>query len=353
MSLGITKATLDFEKLKDIGQQGRNSEVYLAHDKQLDAEIVIKKVAKVKIVNPTDFYKEAQKLYSSEHQHVVQIKYACEDTDHIYLAMPFYKRGSLKTLIDGRFLTIREIIRYATQFLSGLHNIHVKKLIHFDVKPDNILLSDADEALMSDFGLSKSMNMLGFSTVDAVYPRQFPPELFTQTHHSMLYDIYNAGLTLYRMCNGNQHYYNQIVKYPSQDDYIDAVKKGAFPDRNSYWPHVPKNLRKVINKALSINQADRQQTILELINDLSPVNQLLDWQFEILANGYHLWTLTNSEKIITVLLKWDTAGTVFEVETDKTIVQSGNTSKVTAGCKRGISSKDVNKHVQDILLSQE
>jgi serine/threonine protein kinase len=186
--------------------------------------------------------------------------------------MPFYKKGSLKTLIDSRFLTVREIIRYAVQFLSGLHNIHVKKLIHFDIKPDNILISDSDEALVTDFGLAKNMNTLGFSTPQQVYPRQFPPELFTQTHHSMLFDIYNAGLTLYRMSNGNQFYYDQMQKYSTQAQYISAIQNGNFPNRTSYQPHIPKNLRKVINKAISVNQTDRYQTVLELINELSPID---------------------------------------------------------------------------------
>ncbi len=350
MSFGITKATLDFEPIKEIGHQGRNSTVYLAHDKQLDAELVIKKIEKNKIPNPAEFYTEAKRLYDSEHQHVVQIKYACEDSDHIYLAMPFYKNGSLKTLIDTRFLTVREILRYATQFLSGLHNIHVKKLIHFDVKPDNILISNSDEALISDFGLAKNMNALGLSSTDKVYPRQIPPETFSQTHHSMLYDIYNAGLTLYRMCNGNQYYYQQVGQYPDQPAYIAAICGGTFPNRNMYFPHIPKSLRKVINKALSVNQTDRHQTVLELINDLSPIAQLLDWKFVRLANN-DTWTLEDADRRFVVSLTW--AGSIFAIDTQKTVFSSGNTTKVSTGCKNNIPLKDVNKEVQDILLSLE
>ena len=122
-SAKTTTASLDFELLKEIGQEGKNSKVHLAHDKQLDAELVIKVIEKSKFKNPLDFYAESKRLYDSEHQHVVQVKYACQDDDNIYLAMPFYKNGSLKTLMDRRFLTIREILRYSIQFLLGLNNI--------------------------------------------------------------------------------------------------------------------------------------------------------------------------------------------------------------------------------------
>jgi eukaryotic-like serine/threonine-protein kinase len=348
MSFGITSAKLDFEPIKEIGQQGRNSNVYLAHDKQLDAQLVIKKILKTKIHNPADFYSEAKRLYDSEHQHVVQIKYACEDTDHIYLAMPFYKNGSLKTLIDSRFLTVREILRYSIQFLTGLNNIHVKKLIHFDIKPDNILISDSNEAIVADFGLSKSMNSLGLSSVDAVYPKHMPPELFLQTEHSMLYDIYNSGLTIYRMCNGNDHYNSQGQIYKDQATYIDAIKRGKFPNRQAYLPHIPKSLRRVINKAISVNQADRHQTVLELVNDLSPINEFLDWKFFKDPNS-RSWILEDSDRKIVVSLTWNTG--IFKIDTHKTILASGNTSKISAACKNNLTDKDVDKAIYYILSS--
>jgi len=349
MSLGITTAQLNFERLHEIGQEGRNSKVYLAHDKQLDAQLVIKELAKSTFRDHAEFYKEAIKLYDSEHQHVVQIKYACEDANSIYLAMPYYKKGSLKTLIDSRYLTVREIIRYATQFLSGLNHIHVKKLIHFDVKPDNILISDKNEALISDFGLTKSMNALGVADATAFYRKQLPPEVFTQSKHTMLYDIYNAGLTLYRMCNGNPHYNNQFLKINTdQKTYTEAIEKGIFPDRSLYLPHIPKALRKTINKALDVDQQKRQQTILELINDLSVIDTLLDWEFKFIGD-VRVWTLNLEEKTLTVQVSEDNG--TFTILTLKTMKDSGNTTKVHNSSKSNIVAKEIDKTINTFLLS--
>ncbi|MEP7375884.1 MAG: serine/threonine-protein kinase [Chitinophagaceae bacterium] len=344
----LTTAQLNFDILSALGQQGRNSKVYLVHDRQLDAQIVAKQILKTKFKSPTEFFEEAKKLYDSEHQHVVQIKYACEDANHIYLAMPYYKNGSLKNLIDPKFLTVRKIIRYATQFLSGLHNIHVKKLIHFDIKPDNILISDSDEALVSDFGLSSSMNSLGFSGVAAVYPKQIPPEYFTQSHHSMLYDIFDCGLTLYRMCNGNKQYNQQGSLYTTQADYIHAIQSGKFPDRTSYLPHIPKSLRKVINKSIEVDQSKRHQTVLEMMNDLAGINDLLDWQYSENL-GTSQWELDLDDKIFSVTLT--SSGSLFDINTNKTMKNSGNTTKVHALCKTGLVLKDVEKTVSQFLLA--
>ncbi|MFU2508658.1 protein kinase domain-containing protein [Pseudoalteromonas sp. ASV78] len=83
------KAQVSFKKLKEIGQEGRNSKVYLAHDQNLDAEIVIKEIKIKDGFSSKDYFKEAQALYKSTHPNIVQICYACEDDKKVYVASPF------------------------------------------------------------------------------------------------------------------------------------------------------------------------------------------------------------------------------------------------------------------------
>ena len=71
MPLGLQTAQLNFENQREIGQEGRNSKVFIAHDKQLDGEIVVKQIEKSKLTNPADYYKEAKILYASSHPFVV------------------------------------------------------------------------------------------------------------------------------------------------------------------------------------------------------------------------------------------------------------------------------------------
>jgi len=272
MPLGLHTTELNFETIREIGQEGKNSQVFLAHDKQLDGEIVVKKIEKNKIINPTEYYEEAKKLYASSHSNVVRVNYGCSDTDHVFIAMPYYKNGSLKSLIASKNLTIREIIRYAIQFLSGLHHIHSKGLIHFDIKPDNILISDSDEAHLSDFGLTKAMDTFGFASPKQIYSKQVPPETFTSTDKTIHFDIYLAGLTIYRLLNGEGHFHSQLTSFKSQPEYINAISTGNFPSRTSYLPHIPLKLQRIINKALSVNITDRHKNVLELINELSDID---------------------------------------------------------------------------------
>ena len=143
--ISYQRAEVSFKKIKEIGQDGKNSQVYVVHDEHLDTELVIKEVKKELGFSKKDYFEEARTLYSSSHPNVVQVSYACEDEKKIYVATPYYRNGSLKDKMREGYLTSREIIRYSTQILNGLHNVHSKNLIHFDIKPDNILISDRNE----------------------------------------------------------------------------------------------------------------------------------------------------------------------------------------------------------------
>jgi serine/threonine protein kinase len=226
----------------------------------------------------------------------------------IQFSMPFHRNGSLNSLIESRFLTVREIIQYSLDFLGALHYIHTQQLIHFDVKPTNIIINDANTAILTDFGLSNYVDINGFATVEKVYPTHWTPELYLATKLTSQYDIYQSGLTLYRMCNGNENFkfQSQLVKSP------DDIIKARFPNRRSYLPHIPKRLRTVINNALKVDTDKRYKTILDFMNDLSGIDQNLDWRYNQ-TSGVETWSIENSNTVKSIIKyeksgKWLTRG---------------------------------------------
>lgn len=346
MPLGLQTAELNFELTQEIGQEGSNSKVFLAHDKQLDGNLVVKVIAKKLLIHESEFYKEAKILYASTHSNVVGVNYGCSDEDNIYIAMPYYKNGSLNKLITERFLSVREVIRYSIQFLSGLHNIHSKGLLHCDIKPDNILVSDSNEALLSDFGLSKAMDNLGFANQDIIYIKQVPPEVFTSSKKSVHFDIYLAGLTIYRLLNGNDYYDNQI-SFKTQDEYKDAIKKGKCPNRNAYLSHIPLKLQKIVNKALEVDLKDRYQTVLELINDLSTINKNLDWIYKPHENK-ETWKLRKDDKEYEVTLDNTNPNSII-IETYKTIKSNKRKTKVQSHCHKNLTNSNFQSKIKKVF----
>lgn len=282
----IIQANIHFEELSLI-RNGPLSRVFLAHDKQLDANIVVKEIKKSDFSNPEEYFGEARILYSMKHPNIAEVQYACEKDEFIYLSMPYYPHGSLEKLYNEKALSVREIIKYALDFLKGLHFIHTKGLIHLDVKPGNVLINNSGVAMLTDFGLSKYVNPYDLVKIEKIYGPHRYPESFSTNFASKQSDIFQVGVTLYRMCNGDLVFLRQIF---SQEN----IENGIYPDRNFYLPHIPKKIINTINKALHINPESRHVSVLDLMNDLSLVDSSLDWSYNHdVENRKQTWTLNN------------------------------------------------------------
>jgi len=348
MNIGLREATLNFELKNNIGAEGKNSDVFIAHDKQFDADIVIKRISKKDFNSPNDYYKEAKCLYASKHQNIVSVNYSCEDDDYIYIAMPHYGKGSLETLTKTRFLTVREILKYSIDFLSGLNHIHTKGLIHFDIKPTNILISNSNEALVTDFGLAKFTNIHNVAQQDKFYSLHTAPECLITNQFTIQVDIYHAGLTLYRMCNGSGIFKSQLNGIKDKTELDKLISIGKFPDRQFFLPHIPQKLRNVIRKALSLNPADRHNNLIEFLNELSRIQENLDWLFSAIPSG-NKWILSQENKSYEITLLEDKG--LFNIEAYKTMRNSGNRTKVKDSFRNNLTFQKASAELKKILKS--
>ncbi|MGE4757186.1 serine/threonine-protein kinase [Yersinia enterocolitica] len=278
------RADVAFTYGDEIGQEGQNSRVYLANDDHLNQQIVIKEILKSS-VNSDEYFREARLLYVSTHPNVVQINFAAQDDDNIYISMPYYSNGSVSSRMLKEPLTAREVIRYSLHFLNGLHHIHTKGLMHFDIKPNNLMLSDRDEALLADFGLSEHTDLNQRAAPQLQYAIHIAPEYFSENSFGYTYDIYQAGLTIYRMAVGHQAFESERTELFARMNVQNDICSGLFP-RKIYEPHIPKPLQNVIKKCLEIDPANRYQTVLDVLNDLSSIEKCcLDWRPHIAEDG--------------------------------------------------------------------
>jgi serine/threonine protein kinase len=78
-------------------------------------------------------------MFAVAHDNVIAVQYACQTPDMISLVMPYYRNGSLADRIQDRPLQLSETLRIAQGVLAGLAHIHLRRYIHFDVKPSNVL----------------------------------------------------------------------------------------------------------------------------------------------------------------------------------------------------------------------
>lgn len=313
-------AQLTFNEIRQI-RQGPLSRVILAKDIQLDNDLIVKEIPKNDFNNRDEYFTEAKILYSVKHPNIAEIQYACEDVEHIYLSMPYYPEGSLQRVYTEHALTIRKIIQYAINFLSGLHYIHTKGLLHLDVKPGNVLINNSNVAVLTDFGLSKYVNEYDLADIETVYQMHRSPEAFQSTTVGKQADIYQAGVTLYRMVNGEEEFTRQFDSISQQEIEVQIVS-GEFPNRKFFSPHVPSALKKVIKKALEVDTDIRYESVLDMLNDLSKINKNLDWYYNFEENTQtHKWIKEEEKTVKAILLfeengVWKTVGKQYSKKND-------------------------------------
>lgn len=344
------RTEVDLENMQPFGNmEGKNSMIFLANDKQLNHKFVVKKIKKSDVYKDygnkkeSNLFLESSILYKVAHPNISEIQYASFDTDFVYIVMPYYKNGSIQSILEKRNLSVREIIKYSLDFLSGLLFVHANNLIHFDIKPNNILLNNNGKAVLTDFGLAKYIdNSSELAIPNKMYNLHFPPEYLISYYLSRQSDIYQVGITMYRMANGNEFWNNQVKTF-EQSKIID----GVFPDRKSYLPHIPPKLRKVVNKCLEVDVDKRYQSVLDIINDLSVIDGKIDWLYEKKDGIGEIWRNKVENMEVCIILK--ELEKAYEIETVKMNVQSKRRSRISSMCKKGVSKQEAYKMIQKYI----
>lgn len=339
--------TISYERVREIGKgQGMNSIVYLADDPQLGGRVAAKEMEKSRFANPAAYFDETQVIFAVAHDNVIEVKYACQTPDIISLVMPYYRNGSLADRIHDRPLQLSEIQRVAQGVLAGLAHIHLKGYIHFDVKPSNVLFSDTGTPMVADFGQSRAISPAGVVSVPKLYMYAQPPETIHTGMATSVADIYHVGLLMYRAINGDSFYKAQD---PGPATVMAKISRGKFPDRNRFMPHVPSRLRTLIRKALRLNPDDRFQTAMEMADDLSRVDVVLDWSVEPLLLGGFRWRAGRLGQCDLVVELRNVAG-AWNVET---CTEKKGQPRRARGKKEnwrsGLSLDDAYAHLEDVF----
>lgn len=274
---------------------GHFGEVVLAHDRVLDV------VRAVKILNtqqPQAFlraFEEAQVLEKCRHRHIVDVRDADVETVNgqpsVCIVMEYLQNGSVQGRLEKGFLSVREACRLVSEALLGLEHAHNQGILHRDIKPGNILLSDTGRAKLSDFGLALDYRKQ-FFPIGVGYRTHLSPEALGQLAQDELSDIYAMGVTLYRLvCN--------LVElknpYSTLNELLDATRRARFPSR-TYPDHVPPQVVRIVNKAMRPSPQERFRNAQSFRQALERLEFAIDWQQE----SEHRWTGMDTHDTYTV-----------------------------------------------------
>ena len=258
-----------YEILEKIGNGGMAT-VYKAKCHVLNRYVAIK-ILKDEFTTDSEFIKkfntEAQSAASLTHPNIVSVYDVCNEDNLYYIVMELIKGKTLKEIIeeDGR-LSWKWSVNIAIQIASALETAHKNNIIHRDIKPHNIIITEDGIAKVTDFGIAKAVSnstITAFgTTIGSVH--YFSPEHARGGYTDAKSDLYSLGIVMYEMLTGRVPFDADtpvsVALKQVQEEPVDPIK---------YNENIPISVNRIILKAMQKDPNLRYQNATEMIHDLS------------------------------------------------------------------------------------
>ena len=252
--------------LSPLGSGGFGS-VFLAEDTWIDKKVALK-VPHKQNLDFSDMVKEPRLLASLSHPNIVTVLTAEKQDDVFFIVMEYVTGETLEHIImrEGA-LDLHRALDFTCQICNAVDHAHRAGILHRDIRPGNMLVSDTGMLKVSDFGTSRFLEIAAHGTTVIGSPPYMAPEQF---HGKAVFasDVYSVGVTMYQMLTGSLPY-----EAPAPAD-IDRLMRGELitPPRlkNS---KIPRAISDIILKALDPDLTTRYQRAADLLNDTLAARQ--------------------------------------------------------------------------------
>jgi eukaryotic-like serine/threonine-protein kinase len=258
--------------IREIGS-GATSCVYLAREPLNGREVAIKvflfdKDADLHTerMKHKAFVAEASLAGKLNHPHIVDILDAVVEPDHSYLVMEYVAGTTLEAHSEvNSLLPLNKVVEIIFKCIRALEYAFQHGIIHRDIKPGNILLSQRGETKVSDFGASFRSRGHDTTQITGIgSPAYMSPEQVRLEHLTQQTDIYSLGVTMYRLLTGRLPY-----AATTQAALAYAILNTPAPPPATLRPDLPPLLDQIVMKAITKDPAGRYASWLEFGKELS------------------------------------------------------------------------------------
>ncbi|WP_425448968.1 Stk1 family PASTA domain-containing Ser/Thr kinase [Dethiothermospora halolimnae] len=257
-----------YEIIEKIGGGGM-ALVYKAKCKLLNRYVAIK-VLRSEFTNDEEFIdkfrRESQAAASLSHPNIVNIYDVGVEGDIYYIVMEYVKGTTLKNIIREKGkLNINEVLNFTMQIADGLNHAHRNHIVHRDIKPHNIMVTEDGRVKVTDFGIARAATSSTVTNTSNVIGsvHYFSPEQARGGYTDEKSDIYSLGIVMYEMITGS-------VPFKGESPISVALKHVQedvlFP--SDVEENIPKNIRDIITKCVKKDQSLRYNNVGELLKDL-------------------------------------------------------------------------------------
>jgi eukaryotic-like serine/threonine-protein kinase len=247
--------------LSSLGSGGFGS-VYLAEDTWIDKKVALK-VPHKQHLDFGEMLKEPRLLAAMSHPNIVTVLTAEKQDDRFFIVMEYVPGETLEARImrDGS-LDLTEALDFTCQICNAVDHAHRTGVLHRDLRPGNILVSEGGMVKVTDFGTSRFLEIAAHGTTVIGSPPYMAPEQFLGKA-VFASDVYSIGITMYQMLTGTLPY-----NTPAPAD-IERLLRGELvtPPRLKKRT-IPKAIDDVVMRALAPDLTTRYSRASELLEDV-------------------------------------------------------------------------------------
>ncbi|MEO3884985.1 Stk1 family PASTA domain-containing Ser/Thr kinase [Nonomuraea sp. B5E05] len=238
--------------------RGGMATVYLALDIRLDRTVALKVMHRSLAEDPAfvrRFIGEAKSVASLSHPNIVHVFDQGTDTDVVYLSMEYVPGRTLRDILRDRGrLPAREALEIMIPVLAALGAAHQAGLVHRDVKPENVLMTDDGRVKVVDFGLARAIEATNQTRTGVMIGTigYMSPEQVTTGGADVRSDVYAAGIMLFELVTGQQPYDGETPMSVAYRHVHDTV-----PAPSSFVHDVPPLIDTLVAHATAREPGDR------------------------------------------------------------------------------------------------
>ncbi|MGD0782643.1 MAG: protein kinase [Candidatus Aminicenantales bacterium] len=253
-----------YEIIRALGSGGFGS-VFLAKDVWLDIKVALK-VPHKQSLELYKLLKEPRLQAALDHPNIVRLL-AAEKVDKVFFFVMEYVKGRTleKILQKEKVLDVAVAVEYIRQVAAGVDHAHKNKIIHRDLRPSNIMVSEEGQVKITDFGTSAWLANVPYATTRIGSPPYMAPEQF-QGKAGFAADIYSIGCILYEMVIGRPPIYD-----PDPFKILEKAQEGKITPPRLKNLRVPRELDEIIMRCLAAKTEERYQRPGDLLKALADI----------------------------------------------------------------------------------
>src|SRR5712692_1560712 len=278
---------------RELGRGGMGA-VYLAEQPGLGREVAIKELILSAVADPTAlkrFMQEAQVMARTSHPNLVQVHDLEQMGDANYIVLEFVRGKSLRDRINQGNLPLPQTFAVMHGVLQALDYAHKHAIVHRDMKPENVLMSEEGDVKVADFGIARLTDDSGAGSTATKTgttvgtPQYMSPEQVASSKVDGRSDLYSAGIMFYELVVGQPPFTASDADGPFtlMAKHVQAPPKPPSVHR----PGLDMGLEEVILKSLSKRPEDRYQTGQEFDDAMTRVADRLTpgWQRSLIPGA--------------------------------------------------------------------